>query len=101
MKTNRFLLPLIVTIIAAIGISSCTYRGSVSPGYDYGYRHGYGYRPYYYAPRPPHVVVVKPAPRRVIHANRYRPSRQDNRHYRQQYNRGNHYGNRQHRRGPR
>ncbi|TLU98160.1 hypothetical protein [Dyadobacter luticola] len=90
MKTNRFLLSVIVTMIAAISISSCTYRAAYNPGYDYGYRphYGYGYRPV----PPPRVVVVTPPPRRVVHAQRYRSSRYDNRHYRQQYNHGNHYG---------
>jgi hypothetical protein len=41
-KKNRVLLSVIVTLVAAISISSCTYR-SYDPGYDYGYRHGYRY----------------------------------------------------------
>ncbi|WP_157488169.1 hypothetical protein [Dyadobacter crusticola] len=89
MKTNRFLLPVIVTIFAAISISSCTYRSAYNPGYDYGYRY---HRHYYAPPPPPRVIVVKPAPRRVIRADRYHSSRSYDRNYRRQYNRGNHYG---------
>ncbi|WP_439556921.1 hypothetical protein [Dyadobacter sp.] len=99
MRTNRVVLSVIVTIIAAISISSCTYRGSYNPGYDYGYRHGHRY--YYRAPAPPPRVVVVQPQRRVIHADRYRPSRQNDRVYRRQYNRGNHYGHGNRTRGPR
>ncbi|WP_138480242.1 hypothetical protein [Dyadobacter bucti] len=96
MTKNRLVFPVLITIIAAVGISSCTYR-SYHPGYDYGY--GYGYR---YAPPPPRVVVVKPAPRRIVRADRHRSSRYNDRSYRRQYNRGNHYGHDNGRtRGPR
>jgi hypothetical protein len=95
MRTNRFLLPVIVTIFTAIGISSCTYRANYGP--DYGYR--YHHRHYRYAPPPPRVVVVKPAPpRRVIRADR---QRHDRRNYDRQYRRGNHYGHQGRTYGPR
>ncbi|MCE6988715.1 hypothetical protein [Dyadobacter sp. CY323] len=102
MKTNRFLLSFIVTIIAAISISSCTYRASYNPGYDYGYGPGYGYG-YRYAPPPPRVVVVKPPHphRRVVNADRHRSSRYGDRNYRKQYRSGQHYGNNARTRGPR
>ncbi len=87
-----------MTVIAAISISSCTYR-SYDPGYDYGYRHGY--RHYHAPPPPPRVVVVKPAPRRIIYADRHRHYRHDNRAYRKQYRRNDHYGNNGRQRGPR
>lgn len=100
MRTNRFLLPLIFTLVAAVGISSCAYRSyGPGPGYDYGYR---SYPPRYYRvpPPPPRVVVVKPS-RRVVHADRYRSSRYNDRTYRKQYRSGNHYGNNGRTRGPR
>ncbi|MCF0064361.1 hypothetical protein MUK70_25775 [Dyadobacter chenwenxiniae] len=104
MRTNRILLSVIVTIIAAISISSCAYR-SPGPGYgyDYGYgpAYGYGYRYHRVPPPPPRVVVVKPAHPRVIHADRYRSSRYDKKAYSRQYNNGNHYGQRGRTRGPR
>ncbi|MEO6285575.1 MAG: hypothetical protein ABIN80_29980 [Dyadobacter sp.] len=102
MRTNRILLSIIVTVIAAVSISSCTYR-SAGPGYDYGYNPGYGYSPGYRYHRvpPPRVVVVRPSHPRVIHADRYRPSRYNDRAYRKQYRSGNHYGNNARSRGPR
>lgn len=96
-KKNRILLSVIMTVIAAVAISSCTYR-SYEPGYDYGYRHGYRY--YHAPPPPPRVVVVKPAPR-VIYADRHHYRRHDNRTYRKQYRRNDHYGNNGRHRGPR
>ncbi|WP_141110368.1 hypothetical protein [Dyadobacter psychrophilus] len=104
MRTNRIVLSVIVTIIAAISISSCTYR-SHGPGYgyDYGYgpAYGYGYRYHRVPPPPPRVVVVRPSHPRVVHADRYRSSRYDNKAYRRQQNNGNHYGQRNRTRGPR
>ncbi|MCE7068124.1 hypothetical protein [Dyadobacter sp. CY326] len=99
MRSNRVLLSVIVTIIAAISISSCTYRSSYNPGYDYGY--GYGRRYYRVPPPPPRVVVVQPNRPRVIHADRYRSSRYNDRAYRRQSSNGNHYGQRNRTRGPR
>ncbi|TLU89771.1 hypothetical protein [Dyadobacter sediminis] len=91
MRKNRIILSVIMTVIAAISISSCTYR-SYNPGYDYGYRYGYGYR-YPAPPPPPRRVIVKHSPPpRVVHAERHRSSRQYDRNYRRQYNRGNQYG---------
>ncbi|MET7255844.1 hypothetical protein ACWKW6_18495 [Dyadobacter jiangsuensis] len=97
MKKNSVLLSVIITLIAAISISSCTYR-SYEPGYDYGYRHGY--RHYHAPPPPPRVVVVTPPPR-VIHADRYKYRRHDNRAYRKQYRHNDHYGNNGRHRGHR
>ncbi|MCE7073304.1 MULTISPECIES: hypothetical protein [Dyadobacter] len=104
MRSNRMVLSVIVTIIAAISISSCTYR-SHGPGYgyDYGYGPSYGYRYHRVPPPPPRVVVVKPHPqhRKVIRADRYNSSRYSNKAYKRQYNNGNHYGQRNRTRGPR
>ncbi|WP_291035773.1 hypothetical protein [Dyadobacter sp. 50-39] len=98
MRKNRILLSVIIALVAAVSISSCTYR-SYDPGYDYGYRHGYRY--YHAPPPPPRVVVVKPAPRRIIYADRHNYRRHDNRAYRKQYRGNDHYGNNGRHRGPR
>lgn len=100
MRLNRTVLSVIVTVIAAISISSCAYR-TPGPGYDYGYGYGPNYRYYRVPPPPPRVVVVKPSHPRVVHADRYRSSRYSNKAYRRQYNNGNHYGQRSRTRGPR
>ncbi|WP_157505131.1 hypothetical protein [Dyadobacter beijingensis] len=98
MNRNRILLSFIMVMISALTITSCTYR-SYDPGYDYGYRHGY--RHYHAPPPPPRVVVVKPVPGRVIYADRHHYRRHDDRVYRKQYRRNDHYGNNGRHRGHR
>lgn len=70
MRNNRIGIAIIGVLIAAISISSCTYR-SHGPVYDNGYGYGYGYRHYPPPPPPRRVIVVRPTPppKRVYRSN--------------------------------
>ncbi|CAG5008208.1 hypothetical protein DYBT9275_04218 [Dyadobacter sp. CECT 9275] len=99
MGKNRIITGIAGVLVAAIALSSCVHSTYYRDA-DYGYRYGHGHR-YYVAPPPPRVVVVRPSPppRRVIHADRYRSSRHDDRHFRKNNNRQ--YGRSERTRGPR
>lgn len=85
---------IVMTLIAAVSISSCTYR-SYHPAYD----NGYGYRHYPPPPPPRRVVIVRPSPPpRVV----YRENRRA-KHYKRGNSRNNarQYGHNGRTHGPR
>jgi hypothetical protein len=100
MRNNRIGIGIVGLLIAAISISSCTYRSHV-PVYDNGYGYGYGHR--YYPPPPRRVVVVRPTPppKRIYRSNGH--ARPYDRKSSRSYNRNNsrQYGHNGRTHGPR